>query len=297
VSSQYEWIRKTVCVHSSQAPESFKCNELSPEDLEGGGIKFPVEEEEIDGDKTFVTVEVALDDKPEDFSWLVSTLASNGQSVATVPPGFYAGYANFAFHHKLEVKTNQFYRISLRDKEGDGLSGYVAVYRGSVPILSNLIMYDKLFYKAGGTDLTRADHAFYTGKELPNFYTLSLTFDKFPNDLWWKLESVTDGVILAQKPPGWYNENFELMTVTETIPVFGGERTDNVSYRFTIGDAYPCEDDQTKVCGDGICCNYGNGKYELYSGAVENNILLATGGSYELRESTMIESPNAKLIS
>merc|ERR1719221_170377 len=48
VSTQYEWIRKTVCVHSSEAPESFECDGLSEDELEGGGVQFPAEEEEME---------------------------------------------------------------------------------------------------------------------------------------------------------------------------------------------------------------------------------------------------------
>ena len=317
VSSQYEWIRQQICINSDDPPATYKCDELSEEEL-SGGVQFPVEEEEATDGKTFLTVEVALDSKPQvcrsfvaftpllaiyscrapqDFSWIISTLSSsNGQSVTAIPPGFYSKeFANYAFHHKLEVNIDEFYRISLRDKQGDGLSGFVAVYRGSVPILSNLIMYEKLFYKSSGSDMTRVDHAFYTGKDPPNFFSLKLHFDKFPRDVWWKLESDTDGVILAQKPNGWYNERFELMSVVEIVPVFGN-RPEDVSYRFTIGDAYPCEDDPNEICGDGICCNYGNGSYELYSGNVEDGVLLASGGSYELQESVLIEPPGTKSI-
>lgn len=98
----------------------------------------------------------------------------------------------------------------------------------------------------------RIDHAFFTGTIPPNFFSLAITFDKFPKDLWWKLESETDSVILEQRPPGWYNERFELMSIVETMVVFG-DRDEDISYRFTIGDSYPCDDDPTKVCGDGIC--------------------------------------------
>lgn len=269
-----------------------------------------------------MTLEVSLDEQPEEFSWLVSTIkGENSQMLATIPPGFYSGYANYTFHHKLQVNPDQFYRISLRDTFGDGLKGYAAVYRGSVPILSSLIMYERLFYDADRTDVKRIDHAFYTGKEPLNYFSLSIKvslivkttccvldhplltsivlsvlkllmeqFDKFPKDTWWKLESVTDSVILAQRPPGWYNKRFELMTIVEKIPVFGS-RPDKPEYRFTIGDSYPCDDNPTETCGDGICCNYGQGEYRVFAGSVEKGLLLKTGGDYKLSESVLLELP------
>ncbi|KAL7539929.1 hypothetical protein ACHAXR_009709 [Thalassiosira sp. AJA248-18] len=291
VSSQYYWIRQTVCRHSSVAPDSFECDELG--ESGSNGPAFPLESD----DNKSVTLEVSLDEQPEEFSWIVSTLSGEtSQMVAAIPPGFYSGFTSYTFHHKLQVNPNQFYRISLRDTFGDGLQGYVAVYRGSVPILSNLIMYEKLFYDKDGADNKKVDHAFYTGKDPLNYFSLAIKFDKFPRDLWWKLESETDSVILAQRPPGWYNERFELLSIVETIPVFGDYRPDVVSYRFTIGDSYPCEGDPTKVCGDGICCNYGNGQFQLFAGAVEDDRLMASGGDYGLSQSVLL-SPPAQSVS
>ena len=87
------------------------------------------------------------------------------------------------------------------------------------------------------------------------------------------------------------------MSIVETIPVFGIEHRDvEQTYRFTIGDSYPCEGDPTQICGDGICCNYGNGGYKLYDGAVDNNILLASGGSYGVSESVFVQSNNSQAV-
>lgn len=291
ISSQYEWIRKTTCQHSSLATEGFECNDTDDESSAGFAMSEE-DEEEIDESQTYVTLEISLDDQPQEFSWMVSTLAgTSSQMIATVPPGFYSGYTSYTFHHKLLVNDGQFYRISLRDTFGDGLKGYVAVYRGTVPILSHLIMYERLFYDEDRTDFKRIDHAFFTGSVPPNYFSLAITFDKFPKDLWWKLESETDNVILEQRPPGWYNERFELMSIIEPMVVFGPSRLDEVSYRFTIGDSYPCDTDPTQTCGDGICCNYGKGKYQLYAGHPSSNQLLTEGGEYELTDSLIITPP------
>ena len=288
ISSQYEWIRETVCNHTSYAPESFQCGNSGG----AGGSAFLQDDAPPDG-KKYVTLEVSLDEQPEEFSWVVSTIeGESSRMVASVPPHFYAGYVNYTFHHKLEVNPNQFYRISLRDKFGDGLKGYVAVYRGSVPILNNLIMYESLFYDKDSTDNKRIDHAFYTGEFTPAYFSLAIRFDKYPKDVWWKLESETDGVILAQRPPGWYNERFALMSIVEKIPAFGA-RPNVPSYRFTIGDSYPCDGNPSETCGDGICCNYGDGKFELYAWSVEENLLLFSGGEYGLTDEILITATEA----
>ena len=294
ISSQYQWIRENVCRHSNSAPDSFDCDSLT-----GGGddtdAGFPILEEDANDDKSYVVLEISLDDEPQEFSWIVTSMASQTkQLVASIPPGFYTGYSNYTFHHKLQVNPDGFYRLSLRDVFGDGMNGYIAVYQGSIPILSNLMLYEKTFYDADRTDFNRIDHAFFTGKVPPNYFTLQLKFDKFPKDTWWRLESITDNVVLANRPPGWYNERFELMTIQERIPVFGA-RPDGIvpEYRFTIGDSYPCDNDPTQTCGDGICCNYGQGKYELFAGPVEDNILLTSGGEYQLREEKIVSAPDS----
>lgn len=67
-------------------------------------------------------------------------------------------------------------------------------------------------------------------------------------DTWWRLESLKEGVILAQRPPGWYNERFELMSVVEKIPIFGKDHQSSSSaYQFTIGDSYPCQENPSET--------------------------------------------------
>ena len=117
-----------------------------------------------------------MDEKPEEFSWMVSPLLSgknSSQVVAAIPTGFYSGYSNFSFHHKLQVSHDSFYRISLRDSFGDGMKGYVAVYRGPA-LMSNLIMYERSFYDENRASVKRLDHAFYTGIDPQSYFSLKI---------------------------------------------------------------------------------------------------------------------------
>ena len=252
VSSAYDWIQMNVCQHSLSPPDSFNCVDV---DINATAAQnYPLS---VEGDNqyiSFVTVEISLDDKPQEFSWAITSLSS-GKVIASTPPMLYHGYANYTFHHKVEVELDQFYRISLRDQSGDGLKGYVAIYRGGNSILSNLIMYDNVFRGAAVKGIVTKDHIFYTGKEPPNYISLVIKFDKFPSDTWWKLEGITDGVF-GQRPPKFYTPPFELLTIVERIPILSpstGQRT----YQFTIGDEYACEDNPGEICGDGMCCEYG----------------------------------------
>lgn len=167
-----------VCEHSVAPPESFGCT--------GGGNNNTSFEAE-DGSAAFITVEVRLDEQPKEFSWIVTTLNGGGfssnQVVASLPSGYYHGYSNYTFQHKVQVKPSQFYRMSLRDKFGDGMKGYVAVYRGSVPTTGNLIMYEPSFYDADAGDKLRSDYGFFSGKEIGAFLSLAINFDKVSIDI------------------------------------------------------------------------------------------------------------------
>lgn len=317
ISSQYNWIRDTVCLHSRAPPDSFECDNITsskPLTANDG------DNNNDDYGMPYITLEINLDEQPEEFSWILYTTTSSGvvvdgsqqqqlrqqqqqtnnNIIATVPPGFYTGYSNYTFHHKILVAENEFYHISLRDTIGDGLYGYVAVYRGNA-LLSNLVMMERTFHPSSSmstassssssstssvTTYNKVDHAIYTGSNPTHYFTLAIKFDKFPMDLSWTLESIpsitatataisTGTIIMMHRPLGWYNDNFEMMSIVEIIPVFTPTTTTTSTstysneYKFTIQDTYPCDDDPTTICGDGICCNYGTGSYTLYVGDVD----------------------------
>ena len=94
---------------------------------------------------------------------------------------------------------------------------------------------------------------------------LRLTFDNYPEETSWKLfdsngNVVSQGGIYGNEPDG------------STIYINGC--LDAGCYTFTIYDAY----------GDGMCCGYGNGSYELKK--VSGGTILASGGSFGSSEST-----------
>ena len=339
ISSQYNWIRDTVCLHSRDPPDSFDCDNITSSKPIINDEDNNIDDNNYDG-MPYITLEINLDEQPEEFSWTLYAMSSSGMVsgsqqqqqqqkqqtnnniIASVPPGFYTGYTNYTFHHKILVKENEFYHITLRDTTGDGMYGYVAVYRGNA-LLSNLVMMDRTFHPSSLTSTSssssstssmttynKVDHAIYTGSNPTHYFTLVLKFDKFPMDLSWILESIPsiaasatststtpNSIIMMHRPLGWYNNNFEMTSIVETIPVLPPTSTTTTSayssneYKFTIRDTYPCDDDPTTICGDGICCNYGTGSYTLYVGDLKDNIIVASGGEYEVMESTLVSYP------
>jgi len=91
---------------------------------------------------------------------------------------------------------------------------------------------------------------------------LALTFDNYPEETTWEI--VEGSTVIAEGGP--YGNYADGSTVN--IPIVVPE----ACYDFVIYDAY----------GDGICCSYGNGSYALS----ENNVVIASGGSFGSGEST-----------
>lgn len=87
--------------------------------------------------------------------------------------------------------------------------------------------------------------------------TLTLTFDKYPEETSWQ---ILDGSTIVESG-GTYGSQPDNSTLTIDLNLVDG------CYDFVIKDAY----------GDGICCSYGNGSYTLAS---SDGTVLASGGSF-----------------
>lgn len=89
--------------------------------------------------------------------------------------------------------------------------------------------------------------------ECPDLF-LNITFDDYPGETSWQVEDA-DGLVVAE------GDSYSGQTsISENICVCPGE------YTFTIFDAF----------GDGICCAYGEGSYEM----VLNGNVLFSGGEF-----------------
>ncbi|MCB9360323.1 MAG: CotH kinase family protein [Flavobacteriales bacterium] len=101
--------------------------------------------------------------------------------------------------------------------------------------------------------------------------TINIVADNWPIEISWEVENLATSTVVASG-----NSTGSSVCLDSTI-----------CYRFTIYDSY----------GDGICCNEGNGYYELYL----DGILIKTGGEYTFSESKTlncnpIDSSNLALV-
>jgi hypothetical protein len=90
--------------------------------------------------------------------------------------------------------------------------------------------------------------------------------DDYNKESSWTLTNKCTGEQVASKAPDAYSS--VLTTYTDTYTVAAGK------YEFTINDSY----------GDGICCSYGQGFYQVKYNGVEE----ASGGEFDSSETTVI---------
>ena len=98
---------------------------------------------------------------------------------------------------------------------------------------------------------------------------ISVLTDNYPSETSWELVDTCGGVDtpVQSKPLGSFTATGTLYYETYCIP-------EAAQYRFTISDSF----------GDGICCGYGVGEYEV----VWDRNVVSTGGACKLMSSSVV---------
>ena len=91
--------------------------------------------------------------------------------------------------------------------------------------------------------------------------TISILADEYGDETTWELTDSSNNIIASGGPYSEFSENLETVAVTS-----------NECYTFTIFDSY----------GDGICCSYGDGIYEIKT---SEDVLIISGGEFGESES------------
>jgi len=99
-----------------------------------------------------------------------------------------------------------------------------------------------------------------------NDATLTITFDNYPEETTWDIRDGSNNIIASGGPYGSQPDQSTLIIPVPCLP--------SACFDFTIYDTY----------GDGICCQYGSGSYELKEDA--SGTVLANGGSFGSSETT-----------
>jgi hypothetical protein len=171
--------------------------------------------------------------------------------------------------YEFEVDGEEFYHLTIYDGPGNGFSGTIAVYgNGEVISMDNMLVQEPGFSRVSGTEVK---HGFYVGNNPDQIVTLRLKFDYYPNEVAYELRNVDGNITMGL---AWF-ETFQSGTKNQVvkIPVYGPKRGDQ-KYEFQIWDAGE----------DGICCTFGQGKYQLFLGPITDQVVLTSGGDFELTE-------------
>lgn len=146
---------------------------------------------------------------------------------------------------------------------GDGATSSAAnpshVYSNAGTYTATLTVTDD----QGATGVDQATVTVSAASCTDNTVTLRITFDNYPEETSWDIKNSSNAVVASG---GTYGSQPDGSTLFEDICLADGD------YTFTIYDSY----------GDGICCSYGSGSYELTSGGTT----LASGGSFGSSEAT-----------
>ncbi|MBX2871244.1 MAG: T9SS type A sorting domain-containing protein [Saprospiraceae bacterium] len=95
--------------------------------------------------------------------------------------------------------------------------------------------------------------------------TLTINLDNYPEETSWSIINASNTIVASG---GTYGTSPDGSTISEVINLAAGD------YTFTINDSY----------GDGICCTYGNGSYQLTDA---NGLVIAAGGDFDSSESSL----------
>lgn len=264
VSAQYEWIRNNVCTFSKNPPDWFNCKAAAP-------VPTPVPTPTLSpiqvGLRNLLIV-VTLDSNPTETGWRLTILSEEDERadediIIEMPVGSYDdSEAGATFQYDVTVNGEKFYNMTIYETMGNGFGGTVLVSDLTTPEMSVLI------YEPGFTDTsgTIVSHGFYVGFSPAQFLTLNLVFDVFPNELAFCITNDDDGTILALAWFGTFDTSYK--SATAIIPIYGPSADDR-GYTLRIWDSN----------NDGICCQWGDGRYDLYLGDPNVGGMFLGGGS------------------
>jgi len=262
MSSIFPWLRETICGKSKAPPEYLSCNTINVPIAVAPSATPPPSS--LSGMLTFY---IKTDSSPEDTGWELRTVPDN-KIVASRPMGYYSQQQTEIFEKEI-VEPERFYRLVIYDRDQDGFTGSMKVYKGQNTYETDLLVHEPGFSSKSKGSVT---HGFYVGDNPPNVLTLDVKLDGNPTQFAWIITNKEDNLQLGFRWFGFYKTAFE--SRRETIPIYGGERGLQ-EYELLIYDNN----------GDGLCCSSGSGSYALYLGetlSAKNQII--SGAKYERDE-------------
>ena len=285
ISNKYQWIRDLVCAWAEKPPASYGC------------VSKPERPKKTERP---VTVEIRLDRFPKETGWLIRS--EYGKTNSYIAIGTYSDYTGKSTKDKtvatiVQLEEDTKYELIMLDAYGDGLKfdgGYYKLWLGNAPFMG--IQLD-----SGSTYGKYIKHPFYVPKNVatkqptpaPNlppqdspaespapdptplapkdepYLTIGFKFDQYPEQTGWAITSVETQELLTSKPFGSYNGKKNSMIFEKfMLPENSGNASDQ--YIFAILDSGR----------DGMCCDKGQGFFQVFYGGIADNKVMFRGGSF-----------------
>lgn len=229
---------------------------------------------------TDVTISITLDNYPEETTW--SLLDNNGTVIASGGP--YGNEPDGSTITSVNCLDDGCYDFVINDTYGDGIC--CAYGQGSYTVTSengDVLASGGEFneeevtnFCLTGTSTPTCSDGIQNGQETGidcggpdcepcstacNDVDVEIVLDDYPGETEWNIRNANNEVVASGGPYG-QNSPGETISVSECLP--------DGCYDFEIFDSY----------GDGICCAYGNGSYEVSS----DGSVLASGGAFGYNE-------------
>ena len=251
-----------------------------------------------------VSLKLQMDDSPTETSWFFERLDLEvTASIALAPFGYY-NTTTTTVEQSFLVPDGGFYRLTILDSNDNGICCDAG--QGSISLTAGNDQ--KVVASVAGEFTSSTAFHFLASNDLPTIsnprtLTLSLDFDQYPFEVSWLLLQGDDDsevssearatqntkqqiVAFGPRESSSYSQAYASKTWDETIEVEAIPDGVTRSFTFVMLDS----------SGDGLCCDWGNGKYTLYDGSsstVESKIVLsgkAQGTAREAQSFTLTAS-------
>ena len=292
-----EWIKRTTCAVSSHPPSEFNCLSRLPKNSGGNSRRLvdvstgqttsrsnhlPVDARDNcfnDDYLATVTLLILFDSFPEQTSWHIDNLSTNGV-VIDRPSGFYRR-GTHATEELIRLCSGDTYEFVIGDTAGDGMCcmipGTYSLQQEGDP---NYLVFGGAFfgYSSSSTFLvsgatrppTEAPSSAPTSRFIP--IMVIFVFDQNAHEIGWSLTEVSSNALVDEVSVGTYRPN-ELVAIEEVIVERGA------TYSFTVVDSG----------GNGLCCEPEPGTYLV---ALDNLILTNGWADFGASETSSFTIPN-----
>lgn len=234
-----------------------------------------------------LTVQIQLDNYPQEIGWRVERLGLEVEEIMRVPPGIY-NVPGMVVTQTLILDEGELYHFRIYDILDNGIdNGFFKLFLGATNTDDDsMLILDENGAFGMGMDFTfLASLAVGNNEPTPTpipsdyYITLQLRLDLYPAEIGLQLRmghtdtgttterTVTDTVIFF-RPPRYYAEYSDVVIV-EKIPIPRAAVGTTQEYTFIITDSY----------GDGLCCNNVGeveSGYSLYEGDPSDGIEIST---------------------